>query len=136
MKRTLNTNDAIVLYRRVMEICEQDDAVIEIDGKVQVIHDLSYEYLIRHLSSITYIESYTIPDSRLYASNLVQIIISLSMRRDSDKIIFIRTSEDIVVAVFNTLMWCLENGYNAAIQDVKKLVIEMSETNKSSIENI
>ena len=134
MKRTLDTRDALVLYHRVMEICTKDDAIIGIEDKSYKLNELGYDFIVENLINISYIESPSIEDSRLYASNLVQIIISLSMRRDTKDVKFIYTPDDIVVAVFNTLMWCLENGYNAAIQDVKSVLNSMAD-NASSIDN-
>ena len=137
MKNTLSLEDALILYRRVMEICKSDGLIMCFDEHLFTKADLTYNYIATHLSDIVFIETDEIENSRMYASNFVQIIIGLSMKRDgTNKVEFVYTSEDIVTAVYNSLVWSIDSGYSSAIQDMKKEVTRMMENTSSSLDNI
>ena len=137
MKNTLSLEDALILYRRVMEICKSDNLTICFEDHLFSKSELTYNYTATHLSDIVFIETDDIEDSRMYASNFVQIIIGLSMKRDdTNKVEFVYTSEDIVTAVYNSLIWSIDSGYSSAIQDMKKEITHMMESTSSSLDNI
>ena len=127
-QRQLSKEDAITLYNTVFNICNSDGFVLEIDGIPYTKDELTYDLVVNNTSNITAIESKTIPNSRIYASNFVQIIVALSLNRvDTETIRFVRTSDNIVVSIYNTMVWCLDSGYNAAISDVKGTLRGMRE---------
>lgn len=135
-QRQLNKSDAINLYNSIFDICTSDGFVLEIDGIPYSKDNLSYDFIVENVSRITAIESKSIPNSKIYASNFVQLIVVLSLNRiKKDPIDFVRTNDEIVTVIYNTLIWCLDSGYNSAISDAKSILHKMAEC-KTSVEAI
>ena len=127
-QRQLSRNDAINLYNSIFDICTSDGFVLEIDGIPYPKDALSYNFITENVSQITAVESKSIPNSKIYASNLIQIIIILSLNRIvKNPISFVRTDNEIVTAIYNTLVWCLDSGYNSAISDMKSILHKMAD---------
>lgn len=125
--RRLSKDDALELYHRTINVCISDEFIIEINGKKYQKDEISYEFLIKNAHYINSIESSSIENSKIYASNFVQIIIALSLSRESnDAIKFVKTPDEIVILIYNTIIWCLDCGYNSAISDANNIIKNMS----------
>ena len=129
--KTIDIDGFLEVYHKTLEICMSDGFVAEINQVRYTREELSYDFLLDHSTEIAYIESTTIPNSRLYTSNMIQFAIIMSMRRDTDNVEFIRTSDKIAIMVYNSLLWFTRSGYSAAIQDVKDMISKMADADKS-----
>lgn len=125
--RRLSKDDALELYHHTMRICMSDGFRIEINGVMYSKDEVNYDFVSKNAKYINSIESSSIENSRVYASNFVQVIIALSLSRESgDEIKFVTTPDEIVVLIYNTIIWCLDCGYNSAVSDANKIIRDMS----------
>lgn len=129
--KTIDIDGFLEVYHKALEICMSDGFVAEINQVRYTKEELSYDFLLDNSTEIAYIESTTMPNSRLYTSNMIQFAIIMSMRRDTDKVEFIRTSDKIAIMIYNSLLWFTRSGYSAAIQDVKDMISKMADADKS-----
>lgn len=129
--KTIDIDGFLEVYHKALEICMSDGFVAEINQVRYTKEELSYDFLLDNATEIAYIESTTIPNSRLYTSNMIQFAIIMSMRRDTDKVEFIRTSDKIAIMIYKSLLWFTRSGYSTAIQDVKDMIAKMADADKS-----
>lgn len=129
--KTIDIDGFLEVYHKALEICMSDGFVAEINQVRYTKEELSYDFLLDNATEIAYIESTTIPNSRLYTSNMIQFAIIMSMRRDTDKVEFIRTSDKIAIMIYKSLLWFTRSGYSTAIQDVKDMISKMADADKS-----
>ena len=129
--KTIDIDGFLEVYHKALEICMSDGFVAEINQVRYTKEELSYDFLLDNATEIAYIESTTIPNSRLYTSNMIQFAIIMSMRRDTDKVEFIRTSDKIAIMIYKSLLWFTRSGYSTAIQDVKDMINKMADADKS-----
>ena len=129
--KTIDIDGFLEVYHKALEICMSDGFVAEINQVRYTREELEYDFLLDHATEIAYIESTTIPNSRLYTSNMIQFAIIMSMRRDTDKVEFIRTSDKIAIMIYKSLLWFTRSGYSTAIQDVKDMIAKMADADKS-----
>ena len=129
--KTIDIDGFLEVYHKALDICMSDGFVDEIYQVRYTKEELSYDFLLDNSTEIAYIESTTMPNSRLYTSNMIQFAIIMSMRRDTDKVEFIRTSDKIAIMIYNSLLWFTRSGYSAAIQDVKDMISKMADADKS-----
>ena len=127
--KTIGIDGFLEVYHKALEICMSDGFVAEINQKRYTREELEYDFLLDHATEIAYIESTT--NSRLYTSNMIQFAIIMSMRRDTDKVEFIRTSDKIAIMIYKSLLWFTRSGYSTAIQDVKDMISKMADADKS-----
>ena len=117
----------IDLYKKVINICMSDGFLIEIDGKRYRKDEISYDYLIENASHIGYIEDTNTENSRVYASNTVMLMITISLdRRCSNEkdtgIVFYPVHDGVVNLMYRTVLWNLNSGYNSALNDTKSII--------------
>lgn len=129
--KTIDIDGFLEVYHKALEVCMSDGFVAEINQVRYTKEELSYDFLLDNATEIAYIESTTIPNSRLYTSNMIQFAIIMSMRRDTDKVEFIRTSDKIAIMIYKSLLWFTRSGYSTAIQDVKDMISKMADADKS-----
>ena len=128
--KTIDIDGFLEVYHKALEVCMSDGFVAEINQVRYTKEELSYDFLLDNATEIAYIESTTIPNSRLYTSNMIQFAIIMSMRRDTDKVEFIRTSDKIAIMIYKSLLWFTRSGYSTAIQDVKDMISKMADADR------
>ena len=106
------------VYKKVFGICSSDGFVIEIAGKVYKKNEITYDYLVDNAGNIGYIEDRNQPESRMYASLLVMIVICLCLDRrytDENGIQFVGVHDSVLNLIYKVLTWDLNSGYNSAL---------------------
>ena len=122
------------VYKKVFAICSSDGFVIEIAGKAYKKNEITYDYLVDNAGNIGYIEDRNQPESRMYASLLVMIVICLCLDRrytDENGIQFVGVHDSVLNLIYKVLTWDLNSGYNSAVTDCKAILDRLRQNSDS-----
>ena len=113
------------LYKKILPICQSDGFIIEINGKRYMKTEVTYDWVVDNAGNIGYIEDTNKPDSRVYASLFVMILICLCLDRryiDDKGVQFVPVHDSVLNLINKVLTWDLNSGYNAALTDTKAII--------------
>lgn len=113
------------LYKKILPICQSDGFIIEINGKRYRKTEVTYDWVVDNAGNIGYIEDTNTPDSRVYASLFVMILICLCLDRryiDDKGVQFVPVHDSVLNLINKVLTWDLNSGYNAALTDTKAII--------------
>ena len=113
------------LYKKILPICQSDGFIIEINGKRYRKTEITYDWVVDNAGNIGYIEDTNTPDSRVYASLFVMILICLCLDRryiDDKGVQFVHVHDSVLNLINKVLTWDLNSGYNAALTDTKAII--------------
>ena len=123
------------VYNKVLSICKSDTFLIEINGKKYRKNEITYDYIVDNAGNIGYIEDTNLPESRMYASLLVMIIVCLCLDRrytDEKGVQFVRVHDSVLNLIYKILTWDLNSGYNAALTDTKAIIDRLRKNSDST----
>ena len=113
------------LYKKILPICQSDGFIIEINGRRYRKTEVTYDWVVDNAGNIGYIEDTNTPDSRVYASLFVMILICLCLDRryiDDKGVQFVPVHDSVLNLINKVLTWDLNSGYNAALTDTKAII--------------
>lgn len=113
------------LYKKILPICQSDGFIIEINGQRYRKTEVTYDWVVDNAGNIGYIEDTNTPDSRVYASLFVMILICLCLDRryiDDKGVRFVPVHDSVLNLINKVLTWDLNSGYNAALTDTKAII--------------
>lgn len=113
------------LYKKILPICQSDGFIIEISGQRYRKTEVTYDWVVDNAGNIGYIEDTNKPDSRVYASLFVMILICLCLDRryiDDKGVQFVPVHDSVLNLINKVLTWDLNSGYNAALTDTKAII--------------